>query len=144
MRVTPLAAIILAAGLLPLAGCTGSISQSYSASGDDSKYDATAVQNTPDRFIFGGAAKHKSGNMSYDWQTSHLRGMVTLGGYVRHGSVSFTVTDFVGRTLYTQRMDGGSITGTQATTDLSLPGTWQVTLEFQDYEGTLGIELVGA
>jgi hypothetical protein len=112
-------------------GCMGR--QDFSGQG--------AVCNEENSFHYGlqGTA---SKTETYTWQNSKSKATVAMG-FQGTGSVSVTLKDASGTSVFTKTYQGAGQAGGTETTRSGAPGAWTIQIQMRDLQGQMGVT-VGA
>lgn len=103
--------------------------------------DQTSVSNQPDSFTLSGNAAHKTGSDPYAWQVSKTSAQVVYSVSVAGGQLNLTLTDQLGRVVYQHTLRAGEqAQGTQAT-QVGIPGSWNVRLDWSDFTGSISLQV---
>lgn len=134
--------LILLLALPLVAGC---VDQRASIDFEDGCIETAAAQSTPGSFQYGGTACSKDGMETHAWENVAPVANVQWGGSVASGSLAITILDSAGREVYTAALDA-TAEGAQGSSDPgfpSVPGvaSWTIQIAFQDFYGTMGLEV---
>ena len=102
---------------LLLAGCAGGTEQ---------------VSNNVNSFRYTSEWKGFSGTKEYDWQNDRTHAEVSLSGTPTGGSLSVSVRDAAGATVYSVE---DLQPGARSLTQQGQPGTWHIVLRFNGFAG---------
>jgi len=91
---------------------------------------------------FGCQVASKNGTMTYTFKNAFGAAQVTMGSQIASGTLTVTVKDGGGVTVFEQTYTGARQAG-ESSTRAGSPGTWTVVLKFQDVTGQIGLEVNG-
>ena len=134
-RCAALAASLLAC-LVLLPGCLGTVGNR-----GPSTYDSSSIVNRTNQFVLSGSVGNFSKDSTYTWQTSQSHPTASWSGYTSAGSVTITVKDQLGQTLYQRtHSSSSSSTGSEQLAG-TVGGDWTIRIQFQAATASLSFSL---
>lgn len=133
-----------------LAGCAETAQDAARAAIDAAGCaDMSAAQSESSVFQYGGAASCKTAKETHAWANPGPYAMVQWGGAVVEGSIDVRILDAAGREVHAFTLTAASAEGEQTRTQAGFPSapgvaTWTVELAFQDFTGTMGLQVMAS
>lgn len=136
--------LVVAAALVLVFALSGCTSSQYSSGGEctaeQNPQGQVAVCNYAGSFSYSYQASGYTKFETFTWENPLTKALVTQGSQIAAGTLSITLKDEEGKTVFTKTWGGGaSQSGSSKVSNAGAPGSWMLELQFVGVTGQVGL-----